>query len=349
VTDEDWEQLGLGQVPERVPQFEAAPAIVHPKFEQWLMRRREVITASDAAAIMGEDPFRRPADVFLQKTGQSEVVETEIMRWGKRMEDAIAAGYIASTRRRVHPEPAYELAVHPELPWLAATLDRGVTLDGYSAEHPALPGPEGAVGLGALELKLTSDASQWDVAPPTPYQVQILIQMACTRRTWGSFAAFVGLFRPVVHFDVVFDAELFDLMVPRLEEFHRYVQRREVPTDDPLFFSRASIKQLWPSHVKGKVIVLGGEGEAPETCAAREAVIEKVAEWERHRDAEAKAKAEKEAAEDALKVLMGDAETGILRDGSFLTLKTVPPVPVEATVRSGYRTLRHAFPRRRKE
>ena len=38
-------------------------AIIHDKREQWLAARRECLTASDVAAVLGEDPRRGPLAV----------------------------------------------------------------------------------------------------------------------------------------------------------------------------------------------------------------------------------------------------------------------------------------------
>lgn len=306
-----------------------SPAIVHSKRRQWLMRRRELITASDVAAILGVDPFRRPSDVYMEKIGESVTEETEAMRWGKRLEDAIADGYKAETKRRVHAEPAYEVVTHPQLPWLGATLDRGVTCDGYNPFDLVVPGPLGPHELGALELKATADPSKWEEEPPVAYQVQLTVQMAVTGRSWGSLAAFVSLLRPVVWFDRAHDPELFGLMVPKLEEFRAYVLRREPPTDDPEWFSRAAIKKLWPTDT-GEEIHLD--------AAARDLVTT----WETAKEQASAAEEAQKAAEDALRVRLGAAAVGDLLDGTFLTLLTTH-VKAEEKPRPAhsYRTLRH--------
>ena len=102
----------------------SAPAIVHSPRDQWLARRRELITASDVAAILGEDQRRGPLAVWCSKTGAIEADENEAMIRGRDFEDAIARTYHRQTGRPVGALPDYEIAIHPALPWLGATLDR---------------------------------------------------------------------------------------------------------------------------------------------------------------------------------------------------------------------------------
>lgn len=295
-------------------------AIVKSGLEQWLAARRELITASDAAAILGLDPFRAPADVYASKLGR-DVEETEPMRWGKRLESAIAQAYAEATSRPVYIEEPYYIAKHADIPWLGATLDRGI-LPCEGRSH------------GALELKASANADAWEDGPPLPYQIQLTIQLACTRRQWGSLAAFLGLFRPVVWYDREYDQELFDLMVPKLEAF-RMIVKNQTPPDDPAWYSRASLRALYPQD-DGSSIALDEDARLL------------AEEWEYFRTREAEAREMKESAEDQLRARLGSAQLGYLPDGTSLTLKTVPESEVKTYTRAAYRTLRRFRPKGRR-
>jgi putative phage-type endonuclease len=301
--------------------------IVHTPREQWLLRRRELITASDCAAILGLDPHRRPSDVYLEKIGARVVEETDPMKWGRRLESAIAEGYRDETGRAVlAPRDPFWIDVHPSIPWLGATLDR----EAQATDAEAVPAP--AEGVGVLELKASSDAAAWEDEPPIAYQVQLTIQMACRSRAWGSLAAFLSLYRPVAWVDRVFDKELFDLFVPLLDAFRLAVSKRTPPIEDPNWFSRAAIRLLWPSDT-GESIPLTWDA------------MEFVDAWEAAKAAEAAANKKKEAAEDALRILLRDATTGFLPDGTSLNLKTTPATWVEAYPKKAFRVLRRFRPR----
>jgi putative phage-type endonuclease len=302
------------------------PAIVHTVREQWLMRRRELITASDVAAILNCDPFRKPSDVYLQKIGAQEVAESEPMRWGRRLESAIAEAYGDATLRIVHaPAAPYVIDVHPDIPWLAATLDRRAEITAGSTPAPA-------PGDGVVELKATAFAESWDDGPPIAYQLQAQVQMSCASVQWGSLAAFVGLFRPVVWVDLKFDRELIEVIVPRLEAFRLCVERREPPVS-PEWFSREAIRRLWPTEDPAQKIALDDKALA---------LVES---WETLKDEEADACRRKEDTEDALRVLMRDATTGYLPDGTSLTLRTTKATTIAEHVRAPFRVLRRFIPR----
>lgn len=298
---------------------------IHTVREQWLARRRELITASDVAAIIGVDRFRTPSDVYADKLGLGAFEETEAMRWGRRLEPSIAEAYADATQRDVVAEPEYHIAIHPDIPWLGATLDRGVLPTDTGEPAPAL-------GRGALELKATEFAAQWTDDPPVPYVVQLTIQMACTSRQWGSLAAFVSLFQPVVWVDRVFDRELFDLIVPRLEVFRHAVLTKTPPRNDPEWFSRAALRKIFPSD-DGTAVALDHDALA---------VVEL---WEEARRIESEARIERESAEDELRARLGPASLGYLPDGTTLTLKTTAETEIKSYTRAAFRTLRRFRPR----
>jgi len=218
---------------------DGAPAIVHSAREQWLLRRRSLVTASDAAAILGLDPNRRPGDVYAVKLGLVEDEETWPMKWGTAIQGAIGAAYSEHTGRvvRVVPGELPELTMHPDLPWLAASLDGDVE------GSDRMPAP--AAGAGSFEAKASSLAHTWGEEVPETFQIQNTVQSGCAVRLWGSIGAFVSLRQPLRVQDIVFDRELFDLMVPGLEDFHRRLMRREPPVETPDWWSSESVRRVW--------------------------------------------------------------------------------------------------------
>jgi putative phage-type endonuclease len=61
--------------------------------ETWLAERRKGIGGTDVAAICGVHPYCSPAKVFAEKLGLVETPENAPMRWGRRLEGAVAAEY----------------------------------------------------------------------------------------------------------------------------------------------------------------------------------------------------------------------------------------------------------------
>lgn len=87
--------------------------------------RRSGIGGSDAAAVAGESRWRTPMDVWLEKTGQSApLVETERMRWGTILEDAVAREWSRRTGRKIKRSSITMRCA--SAPWRMAHIDRAV-------------------------------------------------------------------------------------------------------------------------------------------------------------------------------------------------------------------------------
>lgn len=305
----------------------AAPAIVPDSEEQWRAIRRELVTASDAAAILGADTHRGPLSVYADKVSGIEQEDRLPMRRGRRFEAAIADEYGEQMRRPVEPLRAFEISLHPDLPWLGATLDR-LTLGTLQAPDPF----GGCDTRGPLQIKMAiGSASEWsEEDPPLRFVIQVQIEMACYGARWGSLCALTGPGPLKVH-DLERDDAFLAEAIPRLEEFRDRVRRREPPPADALPETARALSRLWPAD-DGSTVLLD------------RAALDTVNRWEAAQAREQKAAAEAAAATNELHRRLGPAAFGSLPDGSYLSLKT--------TRRGGYtvkparyRTLRHFWPR----
>lgn len=306
----------------------AAPAIIHTPREQWLSRRREGVGASEVAAILGFDPSRDALSVYAEKIGVLEVEETFLMSWGKRVEDAIAEGYAEETGRVVTNPGAFEIAKHPDLPILGATLDRETEA---SAKNPA---PPNATGKAALEIKAVNifQAAEWKEEPPLHNQIQLQIQMGCKGLTWGSLAALIGGLK-ISWQDIARNQTFLDYALPEIETFWLCVRRREPPVvKEAKSATWDAIKALYPSD-NGLGIVLPLEA------------IDIVKEWREYNAVRIEAGKREDNAKAHLQQLMGDATAGLLVDGSSLTFKTSSRDGYTVAPTT-YRTLRHLKPKK---
>lgn len=124
----------------QVGESELAPPCILPlticpplqKSDAWLAARRGKITASDAAAILGQNPYRSPIQVMRGKLGLEETPFTgnEATRHGEKYEDEAVQKYEKDTGTRVR---LFGLLPHPTLPYLAGSPD-GITEDGILIE-----------------------------------------------------------------------------------------------------------------------------------------------------------------------------------------------------------------------
>lgn len=83
--------------------------------------RKQGITATDIAAIVGAHPWRTPLDVWLEKTGRRESFEgNERTKWGNLLEPVIRDDYAERHGCRVEVPSTL---TDPHLPWRKATPD----------------------------------------------------------------------------------------------------------------------------------------------------------------------------------------------------------------------------------
>jgi putative phage-type endonuclease len=300
------------------------PAIIHSDREQWLARRRELITASDVAAILGEDPRRGPLAVYAEKIGVLEPEENRAMRRGRRLEPVIAEEYSEETGRPVFPLDPYDIAIHPDVKWMGATRDRETA---GCEQNPGL-----ADGRAPLELKgvAGSNVRAWRDDPPAYFQIQVQIQMACTGAQWGSLTALLsGL--AITWKDLARDDRFLRLAYPRLDEFRLRVLRRDPPDADGLHSTGGILRALYADG-DGETVYLGDDSE------------QLVDEWEKAKADERDGKARGKRLRNTLMRRIGANSFGNLPDGSWLARRTVErdDYEVEGTT---YQTLRREWPK----
>jgi putative phage-type endonuclease len=303
--------------------------IVHSTREQWLMFRREKVMASECAAILGLDPRRGPLAVYCEKVEGFSVEETRLMRWGRRVEGAIAEGFEEESGRTVVDRGEFVVDVHPDIDFLAATLDRDIVA--VSEEHPA---PAGTTGDGALECKAVAGvkAKHWKEEPPDNFLVQVQIQMACTGRSWAALCALIGgvslVWKDVLRHDRFLAAAL-----PKLEEFMLRVKRRDPPPADATDGTTDAIKRLWPDE----------NGQSVELGAAGAKLVEG---WERAKADEAEAEKRGKLYSNQIKVLIGEASFGTLPDRTWIHAQKIDVAGRTQVVKPfSYRKLWHKTPK----
>lgn len=301
-------------------------AIVHSTREQWLMHRRELVTASDVAAVLGFDPRRGPLQVYLEKVHGYQQEQLRHMKRGLLMEPVIAAEYVEETGRPVFEPPPFQIAIHPDVPWIGATQDRRT--EGTATE------PAPAPGRAPLELKNLGGitVAKFREEPPTEYQVQVQVQLSCTAEAWGSLAAIIAG-QALAWKDLPRHDRFLGAAYPRLEAFWIRVQRREPPEADGLPGTTAALKAVYADD-GGETVELGADDLAD------------VEAWGRAGLAVAKAEDEEERLLNRLRLRMGTATFGLLPDGSYVSLKKTNRRAYTREVKAGsYRTLRRFWPR----
>jgi putative phage-type endonuclease len=210
------------------------------------MIERPFIGGSDAAAVLGLDPYRTPVHVWLEKTGQAEPnVESEAATWGKRLEPLLAQaveehGYVTM------PAPAETLR-HHEHEFIVAHLDGYASTSAYEPFDP----------MGVLELKTAGfrSAAGWDDEQiPLAYQVQGAHYLAVTGLPFVIFGCLIAGQRFVVR-RMERDEEVIGLLVEREAAFWQLVQDGTPPPPDGSQASTELLKRLHPAST-GEIVTL---------------------------------------------------------------------------------------------
>lgn len=151
--------------------------------EDWLGYRRQGIGGSDVAAIMGVSPFATLRDLYNDKCGNPDVIQTED-NWvakevGHRLEDLVAKIFAYKTGYKVFA--VRKLFRHPFHSFMQANVDFFVEL------------PDGSIAI--LECKTTNYNSKekWnDGAVPVNYESQCRHYMAVMNLSCAYIACLYG-------------------------------------------------------------------------------------------------------------------------------------------------------------
>lgn len=205
-------------------------ASLYPQLDRttWLAQRQSGIGASEAAAVIGINPWQTPLDVYLRKVNPVEDRPPTLrQRIGLAQEPTILKLYEEETGRKVSRSQVF--LVSPAYPHLIATLD-GVGQDGR-----------------IVEFKTASEysASDWEDGIPEHYMPQVQQQMLVAGEDVADVAVLIGQSNFLIH-TVERDQEYIEDMLPLLAEFWNQVQERRPP--DPTFRDLEALGKLAPAY-----------------------------------------------------------------------------------------------------
>lgn len=302
------------------------------KREEWLKQRRNYIGASDVAAILGLDPRRGQMHVWASKVHGYSEKDKRSMLVGRLTEKLIGKIYNIETDRDILGDEDAEtsICVHPDFPWLGATLD-DVTQG--SDKYPA-PFED----VGPLELKNTSGfvnvqgawkrikPHEWEEFAPMAYRIQTQIQMACLGSQWGSLAALFSN-NTLAWFDMERHDRVLNAIYPKLETFWKLVETKTPPPLGEL-----------PVLDVVKAVYNEETGETMEFTEDQEKVVLELQELRSSISASEKVK---KALEAEVRVYMKDKTFGkIPSTGTYVTLKTTHRKGYTRVIKPGkFRTL----------
>lgn len=247
--------------------------------EQLEIRKRG-LGSSDIAAVCGLNPWRKPIDVFLEKTGRSESsAPTMRTRIGHALEAQIAQLYADDHQAVLDPGTT---VVSEREPWLVATPDF-IAMD--IERRPTI-----------VEIKVVGArvAHHWSDGLPDYVLAQILHQQRVTGIHLGVCAALIGG-TDYQTFDCPYLQEVSDDLAEIAREFwHEHVLKDIAPPIDASDSWRSYVARKFPVELRP---ILPANEEA-EAIAKRLALA---------RAKESAAAEERAECETALKLLIGDS------------------------------------------
>ncbi len=251
--------------------------------DEWLELRRQGLGGSDAAAILGLNPWKTAMDVWLEKTGEFSVddaQDNEKMYWGNMLEDIVAREFTTRTGLKVRRRNA--ILKHKQHPFMIANVDRLVV--GQSA---------------GLECKTAGyySADAWAMGVPDYYMPQVQHYMAVTGFEAWYVAVLIGgqEFR---YYKVTRDDSFIRELIQAEIEFWRLVETKTPPPLDGTKASTELVKKLYPEAEKGKEVDLPFEA------------FELIQQYEQACEEEKRLQLIKDEAANKLKEMLGTAEKG---------------------------------------
>lgn len=220
------------------------------------------------------------------------------MEWGNRLEQVIAEKYGEETGRKTRDPGRFMLLRSREYPFLVASIDRWIAL----AERKT---------SGILEIKTAhpAKAKEWEKEPPLDYQVQLAHQFAVTGAKWGSLAVLIGgqKFRWA---DVERNDEFIVAYLKQANAFWGMVAAKTPPEPDAHPATARALQLLYPQPLVEAVAL-------PAEAAEWDAQLQEIKN-------STKLLGEKKAElENKLKAAIGEAERGVLPDGTAYNWKLV--------------------------
>jgi putative phage-type endonuclease len=295
----------------------APPVVLECENEtDWLHERRSRLTGSEIASIFDANKFKSRLELYAEKTGiiEPKPVDSEPVQWGKEFQGAIGRRFAQKTGREVTEANPFALYVHPDLDWLACTLDF------FEKDKEK--------GEGILEAKATD--FQWEEDAPPMYQIQLQCQLAITGIPYGTLCAFNGLKKPPVWIDYDRHDAFIKTLISKAEEFWWRVQTKNPPPVgvEASESTRAALSALYP-HDTGTAVALPSEAVQ---------WTEEIAKFE----AQAKALEEQvKIRKNWLREKIADASYGALADGrAWKWAEVVTPMPAQEAYVKRYRMLK---------
>lgn len=199
--------------------------------EEWLEERKKGIGGSDAATILGLNPYKTSIQLWEEKTGRKQaedISDKPYVQYGTKAEDHLRELFKLDFPQYEVSHQENTIIKHPTYPFLFASLD-GQLVDKETGE------------LGVLEIKTSEilrsmQKEKWKEKIPDNYYCQVLHYLNVTGY---SFAVLKAQLRYDYNGNI------------RLETKHYTIKRQEVEEDIKLLCEKEI--EFWTKYVEKDV------------------------------------------------------------------------------------------------
>lgn len=200
--------------------------------EEWLNKRTSFVGGSEAAALVGKNPYMSNIDLWQIKTGQqakADIDDKEYVIYGRNAEEHLRALFALDY-------PQYEVKYADNNMWLNDRYPFAhASLDGWLIEKET--GRKGILEIKTTNILQSMQKEKWDHRIPDNYYCQCLWYMGVTEFDFAilkaqlkyDYAGDVFLTTKHYHMDRAEVQEDIDYLMQRGESFAEYVRARKEP------------------------------------------------------------------------------------------------------------------------
>lgn len=298
--------------------LETTRETIHPKDEAaWLKLRTADITSTEVAALFGISPYMTKFELWHRKKNATVVAlePTERMRWGTRLQEAIAKGIAED----------YKLDIRPMTEYIRIPAFRiGSSFD-YAEGDDGILEVKNVDSLAYKEGWLSVDEG---VEAPPHMELQVQHQLLTSGRARSKIGALIGGNR-ITLIQRVPEPAIFEAIKTKVAEFWNSIDENREPAPD--FKSDADfIKSMMQYAEPGKIL------------QGTEEILDLAMKYKAYRDIAKVAGEDADGVKAHLLTLIGDAEK-VVHDKFTISANFVGETLVEAFTKKAFRNFRVYF------
>ena len=219
--------------------------------EEWLQHRQKSVGGSDAASILGLNPWSSPYTIWADKLGKIPPKEdAEAMRQGRDLEFYVAERFCEATGKKVRRENY--ILINPNYPFAHANVDRMVVGEDAGLECKT---------TSVLNMKNFKNGSF-----PDTYYVQCVHYMMVTGcKKW--YLAVLVLNKEFMVFEIERDEEEINALAKSEAEFWKLVENNTAPIADGTASTSNTLAALYPESNEDFVNLFAFEAELQQYMA----------------------------------------------------------------------------------